>query len=93
MPTPSATVSPAALTFTTDDWDTAVTVTVSAVDDDDITAETPDVTLTAAGGDYATVTAKVDVTVAETAGLVVAPAMLSVAEGDGLAGLVDLHDR
>ena len=77
----AATVSPAALTFTTDDWDTAVTVTVSAVDDDDITAETPDVTLTAAGGDYATVTAKVDVTVAETAGLVVAPAMLSVAEG------------
>ena len=77
----AATVSPAALTFTTDDWDTAVTVTVSAVDDDDIVAETPDVTLTAAGGDYATVTAKVDVTVAETAGLVVAPAMLSVAEG------------
>ncbi len=74
-----------ALTFTTDNWNTAQTVTVSAAEDADATADA-DVTLThtASGGDYGSVAAKtVTVTITEndTAGVTIDPASLTVTEG------------
>ena len=74
-----------ALTFTTDNWNTAQTVTVSAAEDADATADA-DATLThtASGGDYGSVAAKtVTVTITEndTAGLTIDPASLTVTEG------------
>ncbi len=74
------------LTFTTDNWNTAQTVTVTAVEDDDAVAGRRDVTLThtASGGDYGSVAAKtVTVTITEndTAGLTIDPASLTVTEG------------
>ena len=47
------TANPASLTFSTSNWDTAQTVTVSAAEDDDSTRDTATVTHTVAGGDYA----------------------------------------
>ena len=44
------TANPASLTFTASDWDTAQTVTVSAVEDDDSARDTATVTHTVAGG-------------------------------------------
>ena len=49
----AATVSPAGLTFTASDWDTAQTVTVAGVDDADSADETVTVTLDADSGDTA----------------------------------------
>ena len=74
-----------ALTFTTDNWNTAQTVTVTAVEDDDAVAD-GEVTLThtASGGDYGSVAAKnitVTITENDTAGLTVDPAALTVIEG------------
>ncbi|MBF2753648.1 MAG: hypothetical protein ISN29_00050, partial [Gammaproteobacteria bacterium AqS3] len=46
------TVTPS-LTFTTDNWNMAQTVTVSAADDDDAFADTAMIDLTASGGGYA----------------------------------------
>ena len=67
-----ATVS-AALTFTTSDWGTAQTVTVTGVSDADASDEDLEVTLVASGGDYSGVTGSVGVDVddSDTAGLVV----------------------
>ena len=45
------------LTFTTDDWSTAQTVTVEAAQDDDSTNDTATVQHTVSGGDYGNVTA------------------------------------
>ena len=73
--TTTATVSDA-LTFTTESWATAQTVTVTGVAAGDVT-----VSHTVAGGDYGSVMAP-DVAVTVTAqGVVGAPAVLSVAEG------------
>ena len=49
---PHLTVSPTALTFTTGDWDTAQTVTVTAADDDDAAAGTATITHTATSADH-----------------------------------------
>ena len=87
---PSLTVSPAELTFTTDDWSTAQTVTVSAADDVDSSNGAATFTHRASGADYASVTGA-DVTATEsdndTPGVTVTPA---VADGDrGVDG--ELH--
>ncbi len=82
------TVSPASLTFTTTNWDTTQTVTVSAAEDDDAVTDTA-VTLThrASGGDYASLPSErapsVTVTITEndTRGVTVSPTSLTVAEG------------
>ena len=50
--TAAATVSPASLSFTTADWDTAQTVTVSGVDDPDTAEESVTVSLSATDGGY-----------------------------------------
>ncbi len=79
----AATASPAALTFTTSDWNTAQSVTANAVDDDDATDETVTVTLAASGGDYAGINATATVTVEddETPGLTLSAQSVAVTEG------------
>ena len=47
------TANPASLTFSTSNWATAQTVTVSAAEDGDASQDTATVTHTVAGGDYA----------------------------------------
>ena len=76
------------LTFTTGNWDTAQTVTVTAVQDDNGADETATLTHTAAGGNYAGVTADLTVTVDddETVSLVLSPTTLEVDEGDAAGG-------
>ena len=90
--TDAATVSPTSVMFTTANWDTAVTVTVSGVTDDDADVEEPDVNLAASGGGYGAVTAKVDVTVTDAA-LVVDPAELTVLEGSSNSFTVRLGSQ
>ena len=80
------TLDTASLTFTTATWNTAQTVTVSAGEDDDANNDTATLLHTASGGDYAGETAELAVTVTddetpETAGIVLSPATLTVAEG------------
>ena len=78
------TASPARLTFTTSNWSTAKTVTVSAAEDGDAAQDTATVTHTVAGGDYASITASsvsVTVTDNDTRGVTVTPASLTVNEG------------
>ena len=73
------------LTFTTETWNTAQTVTVTAEEDDDgVTDAVATLTHTASGGDYANVTRDLPVTVTEndTAGLVISKDNLTVGEGD-----------
>ena len=83
------TVSPAVLTFTTGNWSTAQTVTVTAAHDDDLANDTAMLAHTAAGGGYNDATATVTVTVTDddTAAITVSPTTLSVNEGDPLAAL------
>ncbi len=80
-------VNKASLTFTTDDWSTAQTVTVTVAEDADGSDDTVTLTHTATGGNYAGETAKLSVTVDddETVSVVLSEAALSVDEG-GAAG-------
>ena len=78
------TASPASLSFSTTDWATAQTVTVSAAEDDDPSQDTATVTHTVSGGDYASITASavtVTVTDNDTRGITVTPTSLTVDEG------------
>ena len=77
-------VDTASLTFTTDDWSTAQTVTVTAAEDDDGADDSETLTHTAAGGNYAGETATLAVTVDddETVSVVLSETALSVDEGD-----------
>ena len=73
------------LTFTTETWNTAQTVTVTAAEDDDgVTDAVATLTHTASGGDYVNLTKDLPVTVTEndTAGLVISKDNLTVGEGD-----------
>ena len=64
--TGNATVSPSSLTFTTTNWSTAQTVTVTGVDDSTDGDRTTAITHTVSGADYAKITlADVDVTVTD----------------------------
>ena len=76
------TANPASLTFSTSDWNTAVTVTVSAAEDADSTHDTATVTHTVTGGDYNfVINVIVTVTDNDTPGVTVTPASLTVGEG------------
>ena len=81
---PSLTVSATALTFTTDDWSTAQTVTVSAAKDVDSTNGAATFTHSASGADYGSVVID-SVTATEsdndTPGVTVSPTALPVTEG------------
>ena len=75
------------LTFTTTDWDVAQTVTVTAAEDDDGADDSVTLTHTATGGNYAGVTARLEVTVADNdRRVVLTPASLSIDEGDATGG-------
>ena len=79
------TVSPASLTFTTENWSTAQEMTVRAAEDDNALNGTATIEHTASGGGYDGVSVS-SVTVTEldndTRGVTVTPTTLTVAEGD-----------
>ena len=88
------TTSPSALTFTTRNWRTAQTVTVSAGQDDDAVADSA-ITLNheVSGGDYEGVAApevEVSITEDDTPGVKVSVETLTVAEGEGASYTVVL---
>ena len=72
------------LTFTVDNWNTAQTVTVKAGQDNDGANDTGTLTHTASGGDYASITKDLPVTVTDndTAAIVLSETGLTVTEGD-----------
>ena len=72
------------LTFTVDNWATAQTVTVKAGQDNDGANDTGTLTHTASGGDYASITKDLPVTVTDddTAAIVLSETGLTVTEGD-----------
>ena len=74
------------LTFSTSNWSSPQTVTVTASDDADALAD-PAVTLThgASGGDYGSVAKDLVVTITEddTTGLVISQSAFTITEGDG----------
>ena len=72
------------LTFTTTNWGTAQTITVKAGDDDDTGNESVTLAHTASGGDYASITKDLPVTVTDddTAAIVLSGTDLTVTEGD-----------
>ena len=80
---PPITVSPASLSFDSTDWETAQTVTVTAIEDADTTGGTRTLTHTVSG--YGTVTSADPVTVTVTdsnmAGVTVSTTTLEVTEG------------
>ena len=78
------TLSSDMLTFTVDNWNTAQTVTVKAGEDDDAANDTATLTHTASGGDYASVTKNLLVTVTDddTADIVLSETGVTVTEGD-----------
>ena len=79
--TDAATVSPSALTFTTSNYDTDQTVTVTGVDDNDGNDESVTVTNRSVGGGYSE-SATVSVTVEDDdRGLTLTPTSVTVDEG------------
>ena len=86
------TLDTASLEFTTSTWDDAQTVTVTAGEDDDTTADTATLAHAASGGGYDNVEADLPVTVTDndTAGLVISPTSLAVDEGDDASYTVKL---
>ena len=79
------TADPASLTFSTSNWATAQTVTVSAEEDDDALQGTATVTHAVNGGDYGGVVTASSVTVTvtdnDTPGVTVTPMSLTIDEG------------
>ena len=71
------------LTFTVDNWDVAQTVTVEGGHDVDGSADTATLTHSASGGDYASITVDLPVTVTDddTAAIVLSETDLTVTEG------------
>ena len=87
-----ATVTPASLTFSTTNWKTKQTVTVTGVDDevDNASDRTTTITHRAGGGDYGSESGTVAVTVTDDEGAAsLSVADASVAEGD--TGTADLE--
>ncbi len=86
------TLDKASLTFAVASWETAQTVTVTAVEDDDAVDDEVTLAHTASGGDYGSVTEDLPVTVddGDTVGLVVAPDAVTVAEGGSASYTVKL---
>ena len=76
------TLAPATLTFTTTDWNTAQTVTLTTAEDADAADDVATLTHTASGGDYGSITVDLAVTVTDNdIGLVLTPASLTLDEG------------
>ena len=86
------------LTFTTTNWNTAQTITVTPVKDDNAAGETITLTHTVSGGDYAGIAADsvtVSLTDSDTRNLVLSEESLAVTEGDatGVGYTVKLATR
>ena len=83
------------LTFTTSNWGTAQTVTVSAGEDADAADDTATLRHTASGGDYASETADVSVTVDddESVGLVLSKTSINPGEGSSESYTVKLSSE
>ncbi len=76
------TASPTRLSFTTTNWETPQTVTLTAGHDDDVVDDSETLTLTADGGGYAGIEHRVTVTVEDNdEAEIVAPAEVTMAEG------------
>ena len=77
------TLGETSLTFTTTNWSTAQTVTVTAGQDDDTADDAETLTHTASGGGYGSVAEDLDVTVDDddVPGLVLSKSSLGPAEG------------
>ena len=77
------TFAPATLTFTTGNWSSPKTVTVSASEDNDLTDDTATISHSASGGGYGSVTGNVGVTVTDNdvARLLFSTTSLLVTEG------------
>ena len=85
-----------ALEFTTGDWATPQTVTVTAINDVDDTDDVVALTFAAVGGEYEGTTAEYAVTVVDDdRGFVFDPAALTVVEGDeaGVSFMVALASQ
>ncbi|MBF2756042.1 MAG: hypothetical protein ISN29_12440, partial [Gammaproteobacteria bacterium AqS3] len=82
--------TPTSLDFTTTDWNTAQTVRVSAVDDDDGADDTATIELTASGGNYASVTGRVSVRVTDDDGFELSVSSLEVNENNNATFTVKL---
>ena len=78
---PDVTLNPGALTFTSGDWNTAQTVTVTAGQDIDNVDDTATLSHTVSGYTGVTTAASVTVTVADAARVHITPARLSLVEG------------
>ena len=89
------TVSPARLTFTTDNWSTAQTATVSAAEDDDAAAGTATIRNRASGSGYTGLTATLTATEDDndTAGVTVSDSTLTVNENGRATYTVVLDTR
>ncbi len=76
-------VSPTMLRFTSEDWSRPITVIIRAEEDDDVMDASVQLTLTASGGVYDGETEDVDIDIRDNdvAGIVLAPADLTVPEG------------
>jgi len=83
------------LTFTTSNWNTEQTVTVSAGEDDDGVNDTAMLTNTATGGDYADISKDVDITVIDNDDieLVVSTDELEVPEGGNNTYTIELSTQ
>ena len=79
-----ATVSPVTLTFTPDNWNTPQTITVTAKHDDDAYDASATITHAVSGYDHITTADEVNVAIPDddTASVTIAPAALTIAEGD-----------
>ena len=77
------TFSPSNLTFTSSNWESTQTVSVSAAEDDDATDDIANISLSASGADYEGVTGGIDIDVGDddTRGLSVSSSTLGLTEG------------
>ena len=87
--------SGSSLTFTTSNWDTAQTVTVAGVQDNDTVDDTAVVDLAASGGGYESVTGAVTVEVDDddSVGLSLSRTVVPVDEGDSETFTVELSTQ
>ena len=84
------TVAPASLSFSTSNWDTAQTVTVSAAEDDNGTDDKVTLTHTAAGADYNSVRRLVVTVTDNDRSLVLSPSAVTVDEASSATYTVKL---
>ena len=88
------TFSPATLSFSTSNWDTAQSFTVSAASDEDAAGDSADIELTAAGAEFGSATGSVDVSVTDDdAELILSATALTVNEDDDATFTVKLKGR